>query len=166
MSALKSRLLLRSLCGWDSASEVPSKPTFRRAFRAFTQDQLPQKNLDHMVKTYAGIKLEGERVSRDTTAIKAPERPTPKSVPATHRKRGRPKPGAVRPPAPPKRLDLQPACPPAENPAALPARCDAGCKRNSQGHRENWIGYKLHLDTVDGDFPVSAVLTNASGHDS
>ena len=28
------------------------------------------------------------------------------------------------------------------------------------------VGYQLHLDTVDGDFPVSAVLTSASVHDS
>jgi hypothetical protein len=41
-----------------------------------------------------------------------------------------------------------------------------GCKRNSQGHQETWIGYKLHLDTVDGDFPISALLTGASVHDS
>jgi hypothetical protein len=41
-----------------------------------------------------------------------------------------------------------------------------GGKRNSQGHQESWIGYKLHLDTMDGDIPVSAVLTSASTHDS
>jgi len=29
-----------------------------------------------------------------------------------------------------------------------------------------WDGYKLHLDTVDGDIPVSALLTSASVHDS
>jgi hypothetical protein len=53
-----------------------------------------------------------------------------------------------------------------ENLADLPNRCDGGCKRNSKGHQESWIGYKLHLDTVDGDIPVSAVLTSASTHDS
>jgi hypothetical protein len=40
-----------------------------------------------------------------------------------------------------------------------------GCKRNSKGHQESWIGYKLHLDVVDGDIPVSAVLTGAGVHD-
>jgi hypothetical protein len=50
--------------------------------------------------------------------------------------------------------------------ADLPVGCDVGCKRNSKGHQESWIGYKLHLDTVDGDFPVSAILTSASVHDS
>ena len=41
-----------------------------------------------------------------------------------------------------------------------------GCKRNRKGHQESWTGYKRHLDTVDGDFPVSAVLTSASVPDS
>jgi hypothetical protein len=108
-------------------------------------------------------------VSRDATAIEAPERPAAKPAPAaptTPRKRGRPKQGEVRPSALPKRLELQPARTLAENLADLPVRCDVGCKRNSKGHQESWIGYKLHLDTVDGDFPVSAVLTSASVHDS
>src|SRR3569832_201403 len=29
-----------------------------------------------------------------------------------------------------------------------------------------WHGYKLHLDTVDGDIPVRAIVTSASVHDS
>ena len=29
-----------------------------------------------------------------------------------------------------------------------------------------WCGYKLHLDVIDGDIPVSAILTSASLHDS
>src|ERR1051325_5832059 len=39
-------------------------------------------------------------------------------------------------------------------------------KRNSKGHQETWIGYKLHLDTIDGDIPVSVILTSAAIHDS
>ena len=62
-------------------------------------------------------------------------------------------------------MELQPARTLAENLADLPARCDVGCKCNSKGHQESWIGYKLHLDTIDRDFPVSAVLTSASVHD-
>jgi len=54
----------------------------------------------------------------------------------------------------------------AENLADLPRVCDVGCKRNSQGYRQTWRGYKLHLDCVDGDIPVSALLTSASLHDS
>lgn len=121
-----------------------------------------------MVKAHAGNKLVGP-VSRDATAIEAPARPAPKpvaSVPAAPAKRGRPKKGEVRPPAPPQRLALQPTRTLADNRADRPARCAAGCKRNSKGHQESWIGYKLHLDTVDGNLPASAVLTSASVHDS
>ena len=32
--------------------------------------------------------------------------------------------------------------------------CTVGCKRNSKGHQESWIGYKVHLDVIDGDLPV------------
>jgi len=31
---------------------------------------------------------------------------------------------------------------------------------------EYWRGYKLHLSVIDGDIPVSAILTSASTHDS
>jgi hypothetical protein len=107
-------------------------------------------------------------VSRDATAIEAPEKPAPKPAPApaVAKQRGRPRRGEVRPPAPPKRLELQPARTLAENLADLPSACAVGCKRNSKGHQESWIGYKLHLDVVDGDIPVSAVLTGAGVHDS
>src|SRR5674476_1390502 len=133
IDALKSRPLLRQLCGWESPGEIPSEPTFSRAFAEFAQDQLAQQIHEHMVKTHAGPKRVGH-VSRDATAIEAPERPVAKLAPAAL--------------------------------ADLPARCDVGCKRNSKGHQESWIGDKLHLDTIDGDFPVSAVLTSASVHDS
>ena len=48
----------------------------------------------------------------------------------------------------------------------LPKDCDVGTKRNSKGYKESWAGYKLHLDVVDGDIPVSGILTSASLHDS
>lgn len=167
IEALRARPTLRRLCGWESAGDIPSEPTFSRAFAAFAADQLPQRIHENMVKIHAGPKLVGH-VSRDATAIEAPERPAPKpaAAPTVPRKRGRPKQGEERPAPPPKRLDLQLTRPLAENLADLPTRCDVGCKRNSKGHQESWIGYKLHLDTVDGDIPVSAVLTSASTHDS
>ena len=167
IEALKARPTLRRLCGWESAGDVPSEPTFCRAFAAFAHDQLPQRIHENMVQVHAGPKLVGH-VSRDATAIEAPERPAakPEAAPKAPRKRGRPKKGEERPAPPPKRLEGQLTRPLAENLADLPARCDVGCKRNSKGHQESWLGYKLHLDTVDGDIPVSAVLTSASVHDS
>jgi len=168
IEALRTRPTLRRLCGWESSGEIPSEPTFSRAFAEFAADQLPQRIHEHMVQVHAGTKLVGH-VSRDATAIEAPERPVPPPAvptPAAPRKRGRPQKGEARPAPPPKRLEVQPTRLLAENLADLPARCDVGCKRNSNGHQESWIGYKLHLDTIDGDIPVSALLTSASVHDS
>ena len=167
IEALKTRPTLRRLCGWESPDDVPSEPTFSRAFAEFAADQLPQRIHEHMVTIHAGPKLVGH-VSRDATAIEAPERPAPKpaATPKPPRKRGRPRKGEERPAPPPKRLELQLARPLTENLADLPTRCDVGCTRNGKGHQESWIGYKLHLDTVDGDFPVRAVLTSASVHES
>ena len=53
-----------------------------------------------------------------------------------------------------------------ENLEDLPSFCDVGCKKNSKGYKESWIGYKLHLDVIDGDIPLSAILSSASMHDS
>jgi len=167
IDALQSRPTLRRLCGWDSAEAVPHESTFSRAFAAFAQDELPQKIHAAMIRQHRGPRLVGH-ISRDATAIEGYEKPAPKPVPAplAPRKRGRPAKGEVREPAPPKRLDVQGQRSLAENLVDLPTRCDVGCKRNSKGHQEIWIGYKLHLDTVDGDIPVSAILTSASVHDS
>ena len=130
---------------------------------------MPQQIHEHLIKTHAGPKLVGH-ISRDATAIEAPERPVAKRAPlppGPRRKRGRPKKGET-PPAPPlpKRLDLQPHRSLEANLADLPNACDIGTKFNSKGHSAHWIGYKLHLDTIDGDLLVSAVLTSASVHDS
>lgn len=167
IEALRSRPTLRRLCGWDGQSRLPSGSTFSRAFHTFADDRLPERIHENMVKVHAGNKLVGH-VSRDSTAIKVQEKPKPKSEPPPKvaGKRGRRKRGEVRPPAPPKRLDLQPTRTLAENLADLPKHCNVGCKRNSKGHQESWIGYKLHVDTIDGDIPVSAILTSASLHDS
>ncbi len=50
--------------------------------------------------------------------------------------------------------------------ADLPRHCDVGAKRNAKGYQESWIGYKLHIDSADGEIPISCVLTSASVHDS
>jgi hypothetical protein len=166
---LKGCKNLRRLCGWESRYSVPSKSTFSRAFSAFSQKQLTQKIHETMIKTHYGSKLAGH-VSRDATAIEVREKPAKKTKsdlpPMPKRKRGRPRKGEKVPAKPPKRLDLQPDRSLEENLTDLPTQCDVGTKIDSKGHKTSWIGYKLHLDSVDGDIPVSAVLTSASMHDS
>ena len=160
---------LRRLCGWESKGEIPSESTFSRAFEEFSRDGLGQKIHEAMVKQHAGPKLAGH-VSRDATAIDAREKPfrkepkSPQSKPK--RKRGRPRQGEAKVAKEPKRLDLQPGRRLTENVADLPTRCDVGTKINAEGYKISWIGYKLHIDSIDGDIPVSALLSSASLHDS
>jgi len=92
LDARRPRPPRRRLCGWDSAGDIPSAPTFRRAFAALAQDQLPQRIHETMVKTHAGNKRVGH-VRRAAPAIAAPERPAPKpaaapKVPAKRNSKG------------------------------------------------------------------------------
>ncbi len=50
--------------------------------------------------------------------------------------------------------------------ADLPKACDIGAKQNAKGHLICWKGYKFHIDTADGQIPISCLLTSASLHDS
>jgi len=160
---------LRRLCGWESKGYIPSESTFSRAFEEFSRGELGQKIHEAMVKQHAGPKLAGH-VCRDATAIEVREKPIrkepkePKSEPK--HKRGRPCRGEVRAAKEPKRLDLQAGRSLAENMADLPTQCDVGTKINAKGYKTSWIGYKLHIDSIDGDIPVSAILSSASLHDS
>jgi hypothetical protein len=164
---LKGCKNLRRLCGWEHRWSVPSKSTFSRAFSEFTEKELLPKIHDAMIKNHYDSKLAGH-VSRDSTAIEAREKPVKKSnLPsATKRKRGRPRKGEKVDPKPPKRLDLQADRSLEDNLYDLPTRCDVGTKINSKGYKTSWTGYKLHLDCIDGDIPVSAILSSASLHDS
>jgi hypothetical protein len=169
VEALRARPTLRRLWGWETVDEIPSLSTFCRAFAQFSADELPQRIQEALIKQHCGPKLVGH-VSRDATAIKVPERPAPKAprnVATTERRKvGRPKKGQEPPKAPPTRLQLQPGRTLTENLADLPRACDSGCKKGSQGQPEYGQAYKLHLDVIDGDIPISAILTSASTHDS
>jgi hypothetical protein len=44
--------------------------------------------------------------------------------------------------------------------------CDVGVKKNAKGYKEAWLGGKLHICVVDGDIPITAILSSASVHDS
>lgn len=166
---LNADALLRRLCGFDLRRRAPlNESLFSRAFAEFAEQGLVARVHEALIRRELGDALIGH-VSRDATAIEARERPVKaQPAPATvPRKRGRPRKGEVRPPKAPTRIELQAAgmSLPAML-ADLPTACDVGTKRNSQGFKSTWIGYKLHLDVADGMIPISAVLTSASVHDS
>ena len=160
---------LRRLCGWQRAGEVPSESTFSRAFAEFAASALPSRLHEALIQDTHSDRLVGH-ISRDSTAIEAREKPAKSDKPAAEAKpklkRGRPRKGELRPPPPPSRIERQRGMTLAAMLADLPRACDVGAKRNAKGFKETWIGYKLHIDTADGDIPISCVLTAASVHDS
>jgi hypothetical protein len=159
---------LRRLCGWERASAVPSESTFSRAFAEFAASALPSRVHEALIKRTHKDRLVGH-ISRDATAIEAREKPVKTALPAPKtpkRKRGRPKKGEAIAKKEPRRLKRQAGMTLPQMLADLPTACSVGTKRNAKGHTVSWIGYKLHIDTADGDIPVSCLLTSASLHDS
>ena len=111
---------------------------------------------------------------RDSTAIEAREKSkanlnksNPKQLEKSA-KRGRPKKDEQSTPQPReiRRIEKQKSMTLSEMLDDLPKLCDKGVKKDSRGNLMHWNGYKLHLDTIDGDIPVSAIVTSASVHDS
>jgi hypothetical protein len=167
LDRLRADIVLRRLCGWETA--VPDESVFSRAFAEFAESQWAQRVHAVLIERTQGERLIGH-ISRDATAIAVPEKPQPKPKTATsgpeprHRK-GRKQ---ARPVEQMTRLERQ--CSGSltleQMLQELPRACDVGCKTNSKGHKAFWIGYKLHLDVADGQIPISCVLTSASLHDS
>ena len=158
---------LRRLCGWQRAGAVPSEATFSRAFAAFAESALPSRLHEALIRESHADRLVGH-ISRDSTAIEAREKPAakPERPAPVKRRRGRPRKDEVYPPVTIRRIERQCAMSLDEMLADLPRQCDVGTKRNAKGHQESWTGYKLHIDTADGEIPISCVLTAASVHDS
>jgi hypothetical protein len=161
---------LRRICGWESRLQIPSESTFSRAFADFANTELPQRVHEALIKKTLGNEILLHN-SRDSTAINAREKSQPKAKSEqrhtdVERRRGRPKKGEERPAQEPTRIEKQKEMSLEEMLNELPRACDKGAKKDSKGNTMYWNGYKLHLDTVDGGIPVSAIVSSASMHDS
>jgi hypothetical protein len=177
---LKANTTLRRLCGWhEGPREVPSESIFSRAFATFASIGLGQRAHQELITTHLGQEIIWHAAT-DSTAIEAREKAVkePPKEPATdapatgepessRRKRGRPRKGQEPPPPDPTRLQRHLEGTLEANLQDMPeVRCNHGCKKNSQGNTDDWLGYKLHLITGDGDIPLCAYLSSASLHDS
>jgi len=159
---------LRRLVGWERAAHVPSEATFSRAFAEFADGHVPERAHEALIERTLEDHLIGH-IARDATAIEAREKPDRREKPqaeAPKRKRGRPRKGEVVPQKEPRRIERQTGQTLSEMLADLPTACDVGTKRNAKGYKTSWTGYKLHIDTADGDIPITCLLTSASVHDS
>ena len=161
--------VMRRICGWEKRKDIPHYSTFSRAFAEFAEIDLASRIHEKFIKDHHSECIIGH-VSRDGTAIEAREKavvkPKKKKKDDKVKKQGRPKKGEEKPAPDPTRLERQLEMSIEQMLTDLPKECDIGCKKNSKGFTISWKGYKLHIDTIDGDIPVSAVLTSASTHDS
>ena len=168
---LHSHKLLRNLCGYESLGEIPSESTFSRAFAQFSQTQMPERIHQKIIKENLSEELVFH-ISRDSTSIEVREKPAQKKETASNeqkpkRRRGRPR--KTEPKVEPEktRIERQKDRGLEENLEDLPkVQSEKGTKKNALGYKYSWNGYKLHLDVIDGDIPISAVLTGAAIHDS
>lgn len=161
---------LRRLCGFDLRHALPSEATFSRAFAEFSTSELMQRVHARMITDTLGDQLIGH-ISRDSTAIEARESIAKKdkieAAPAKQKnKPGRPKKGEIRPAPQPSSLERQRGQTLEQMLLELDTACATGTKKNAQGYKISWKGYKLHLDTACCGVPISAVLTGANVHDS
>jgi len=171
---LKTNPSWRRLCGWEHASQVPSEPTFSRAFAEFSERNLAAEIHAAVVTENYEDKLVGH-ASMDSTAIVGREKSCRKNKPKKKEKKKRGRKSKAEKAAmtaealaevKTRRLELQPGRSLEDNLADLPLGCDWSGKRNSKGKTEYWCGYKLHLSLADGGIPLAAILTSASPHDS
>lgn len=171
LDQLQSDVRLRRICGWEKAQDVPEEWSFSRAFAEFALNDLPTMVHEALIIEFQSERLVGH-ISRDSTAIdareKAKKRPKEPDIKKPNFKRGRPKKGEERKPVivEPTRLEKQKGMNLSEMLSDLPKECDVGAKKNAKGYLICWKGYKLHIDTADGQIPISCVLTSASVHDS
>lgn len=185
---------LRVLCGFQTKRDIPSESTFSRAFQEISELNLLNVVHENMIKTGLKEKIVGH-VSRDGSAIEAREKATievcDKKVlikDTTNQESSEKKEESVinvsnisninessdkkpvgRPRIYEKKeivIDKQVNQTLEQNIAGIPSLCNIGTKKNSKGFKESWKGYKIHIDTIDGDIPVSALLSSASTYDN
>lgn len=161
---LKSSKNLRRICGWERLDEIPNESTFSRAFFEFAQSRLAEVVHARLIEKYQSQRLVGH-ICRDSTEILAREKPVQrKKVEKKRERRGRPRKGETRT-ARVGAVEQQLQMSFYEQIQSLPTECDRGAKVNAKGNLHYWTGYKLHIDTADGEIPISCVLTSASVSD-
>ncbi|MDP2819598.1 MAG: transposase [Polaromonas sp.] len=156
---------LRRLCGFDLRHALPSEATFNRAFDEFARDELMQRVHARMIEDTLADRLLAH-ISRDSTAIEARESIAKKTM----LKSSQPsrKANAVAR----KKVKFAPAQSQVHWGASAARRLSKcflnsillgaiGTKKNAQGYKISWKGYKLHLDTACCGVPISAQRVDA-----
>ena len=152
INALLAEPALRLICGFPAANQVPSESTFSRAFHELAKSQLGDLCHEDVVRRYVG-ETPVLHMSRDSTSIAGREKPVKKDPNAPKRRWN----------DRPTEMQYEQSVPDAL--AIVPRTCGVGRKPNSQGNLETCVGYKVHIDWLDGMIPANVETTSASVHD-
>lgn len=162
---LKSNTQLKTICGWDAYSKIPSESKFCRAFKEFSEINLPEKVHQALVSEMYKDRIIGH-VIKDSTPIDAREAPLRKKGDAKERKKllasqqAKDKKNGNSRKQKQLREDLTTSL------EGLPILCDHGSKKMGNGFLTFWKGYKFHVAVDDLCIPIAAILTSASLNDS
>ena len=135
---LKIDRILRVLCGWRYAKDIPSESKFSRVFHELSRQHIAQKSHAQFIRNYLSDTLFMYNAS-DATAIKMREKPIKKEKTPTKvkRKRGRPKKGETPTLKTPTILQQQKEMTDVQEMISrLPVACDVGVKKNAKGYKE------------------------------
>ena len=151
VEALDAQPGLRLICGIQDGQPVPSESTFSRAFHEFAQAGLGDLCHEGVVRRYVG-ETPVLHLSRDSTSLRGREQMAPRG------------------PKVKRRWDDQPTRTQygqsaTDALASLSRVCGVGRKPNSQGNLETCIGFKVHIDWLDGMVPANVQTTSMSVHD-
>ena len=165
VSLLKKDEKLRTICGWEHPGEVPSESKFCRAFKEFSETNLPEKVHQALVSAMYKDRIIGH-VVKDSTPINAREAPLKKKGNMKDRKKLLNKQQAKDKRNGESRKQKQLTQNLKTSLNELPIHCDTGSKKMANGFLTIWKGYKFHVAIDDHCIPLAAILSSASLNDS
>lgn len=145
---LKVDRVLRGVCGFDYRSDLlPSESAFSRGFAEFARANLCAAVHLDLICRHCSAELY-EHTAIDASAIAVAERDHKRIVETKITAEQQ------------RKQSL------AEVLAELPSTCDYGAKRDSNGNKMQWKGYKLSIAVNEYNIPLAGVVSSASTHDS
>lgn len=162
---LKKDKQLKSICGWDDFSKIPSESKFSRAFAEFAKSSLPEKVHQALIKDIYKDQIVGH-VVKDSMPLEVREKHLKKRSSKKRKKEikaeayQKKKRGELnRRQKQLKEINLSTMI------EDLPKECDKGMKTSAQGYTSVWKGFKLHAAVDDHCVPLAVIITSASLND-
>lgn len=154
---------LRTICGFESQSQIPVESSFSEAFSLFANLNLPQIAHEFLITKSFDNEIV-EYTIKDASAIKGREKAVKKIKKIKIKKAKRAAKGCADLTRIQRQASGKMTIP--EMIVDLPTDCNVGMKTSSNGHAYSWVGFKFHISVDDRGVTLAALLTSASLNDS